>query len=181
MSLTCTLLLAVGVLSADKMRFDFSTWLDFRLLLVLLVFLAGLVLSLYHALASEGKSSWEKFFMLFFAVIVNALSGLMGGAYALSRATGWLSVFPILNIVNGLLLLLLLRSKALTESEVSDENASHIQVALTAAIVIILFVICHYIAKLVWIQTLSICVAYATNIGQRVQVLLWWLPSKKTS
>lgn len=179
MSLTCILLLVVGLFSTSKIRLDLSTGDDLKILLLVLVFFTGIVLSIYHAFVNKPKSSLEKYLMLFFAVIVNAFSGLLGGAYALNNATGWLSVFPIVNIVNGALLLFLFRFHALNESNISDENASPIQVVFTAAVVIILFVICHFISKLVWIQTFSICIAYATNIGRRVQTLLWWPPSKK--
>jgi hypothetical protein len=177
MSLTCTLLLVVGLFSTSQVQFDLST-MNLKLFLVVLIFFAGLVLSIYHALVNTPKSSVEKFCMLVFAVIVNAFSGLLRGIYAFNWATGWLSIFPVVNIVNGILLLFLFRTHALTESDISDEHALHIQVAFTAAVVIIMFIVCNYISKLMWIQTLSICVAYATNIGRRVQVLFWWLPSK---
>jgi MFS family permease len=183
MSLTCILVLIVGLFSINKVQIDFSTVNPLKLFMGIfgvMVFLAGIGFSIYHALVNEPKSLFEKYFMLFFAAIVSIFSGLAAGAYALKNATGWLVVFPILNIVNSLILYFLFRFHALNESNISDENASPIQIAVTAAIVIILFVICHFISKLVWIQTFSICVAYATNIGRRIQVpLCWCFPSMK--
>jgi len=176
MSLTCALLLMVGVFSTNwKVRFDLPSADGLKMSLVILFFLSGLALSLYHALVDRQKSSFEKYLMLFFAVIVNAFSGLYGGSYALNNATGWLAIFPILNIVNGIALLFLLRSQVLNEAHISDENAPRSQIAFTAVVVVILFVACHYSFRLMWIQTLSICVAYATNLGRRVYLLFSWV------
>lgn len=139
MSFTCTLLMVVGLFSTSEIRFHSPARYERGMLLVFLVFFTGLVLSIYHALVNRPKLRWEKLCMLVFAVLMNAFTGLLAGAYAFSIADGWLTVFPILNILNSVLLLSLLRSRVITESDISDQNASHVQVAFTAAVVTILF------------------------------------------
>jgi hypothetical protein len=179
MSLTCSILLGGILLSTTWNEFlefyrtySLSNFRDFRIILIILVFFSGLTLSIYQAFTDRPKSSMEKFFMLVFAVILNAFSGLCAGAYALSRTTGWLVVFPILNILNAIALLFMFRVHIINEDNIKDENASILQIVFTAAVVFIMFAVCHYMYKLIWIQTLSICVVYATNIGRRVQPLI---------
>lgn len=82
MSLTCILLVTAGLYSArSEIHFQLSTGDDFKMLLILMLLLAGLALSLYHAFVDRAKSLLEKYPMLLFAVIVNAFSGLLSGAY----------------------------------------------------------------------------------------------------
>jgi len=50
--------------------------------------------------------------MLFFAVIVNAFGGFMASGYEHTGTSGWLIVFPILNMVNSVLLLIMWRARA---------------------------------------------------------------------
>lgn len=135
------------------------------------VFLAGLMLSIYHAFASRQKTSFEKLLMLYFAVILNASIGIMAGSRNLEDARGWLMIFPILNIVNGALLLILLRTRVMNEDNISDENTSLGQVALSGAAIVILFAFCHYLFNLLWTQTFSVCVVYSTNLNRGVQTV----------
>lgn len=81
-----------------------------------------------------------------------------------------------MNIVSGAFLLMLLRVSVITADNISDENVPRSQVALTGTLVVILFIVSHYIFDLLWPQTLSICVAYSTNLNRGVQALfarLW--------
>jgi hypothetical protein len=48
--------------------------------------------------------SLEKSFMLFFAVVLNSISGILAGMYQLSTANGWLVLFPLVNIINSVVL-----------------------------------------------------------------------------
>ena len=147
MSLTCVLLLGVGALSTNvKVQLDVFTAGDIKIVVMVLVFLSGLGLSIYHAFTDRPNSFFEKFFMLFFAVVLNAFSPF-AGTYGLTEQ--WrVAVFSIVNLVNGAALLFMLRSHMIDEESISDENASHLQIAFTAAVVIMLFAVCHYMFKL---------------------------------
>jgi len=179
MSLTCALLLAVAAFSPNlSIQINSSRDVDPRIIVAIAVFLSGLVLSLYHAFTDRPKTSLEKSFMLFFAVVLNSISGILAGMYQLSTASGWLVLFPLVNIINSAVLLLMPRG-VLSEANISDQHASRNQFAVTATAVLILFSACHYLFALLWFQTLSICVAYATNLGRAVP--LWILGERAKS
>jgi len=168
MSLTCALILfTIPFAGSVNLSID-SRDLDPRALGAAFVFLSGLVLSIYHAFTDRPKSELEKSFMLFFAVLLNSFSGILAGMYDLSTASGLLIFFPILNIANGFILLMMFRSGILSEANISDQHASSGQFAVTAAAVLVLFVICRHIYSLIWMQTFSICVTYATNLSRSV-------------
>ena len=173
MSFTCGLLLIAGALSTKwEMRMRSSSGDDGVIMMIVIFFMAGLVLSIYHAFTDRRKTSFEKYLMLFFAVILNGFTGILAGTHCLEGSKGWLLVFPILNIVNGVVLLFMARKGLLDDRNISDENVSLIQIALAATAIIILFTVCYYVFDLLWIQTLSICVAYATNLSRMVQGFL---------
>jgi len=144
------------------------------------VFLSGLVLSIYHAFTDRPKSDLEKSFMLFFAVLLNSFSGILAGMYDLSTAGGWLIFFPLLNIANGIILFMMFRLGILSEANISDQHASRGQFAVTAAAVVMLFMVCRHVYSLIWMQTLSICVTYATNLSRGVPLLFLREPQPST-
>src|SRR4030043_220073 len=89
MSFTCGLLLIVGALSIKwEIRTSSSTGDDVEILIIAVFFIAGLVLSIYHAFAKRRKTSFEKYLMLFFAVILNGFSGILVGTYFLEGTKG---------------------------------------------------------------------------------------------
>jgi hypothetical protein len=172
MGFTCGLLLIAGAFSVKwNLSNPLSSGDDFQVLLLIAIFLAGLVLSVYHAFTDRTKTSFEKMLMLFFAVILNGSSGIMAGTYFLEEATGWLVIFPIMNIVNGAFLIVMLRTRVLDEHNIGDENASRGQVVFAGTMIIILFTLCNYVFDLLWVQTLSICVVYSTNLNRGMQTL----------
>ncbi len=179
MSLTCVLLLAAAFLSGPvELTFDAERDFDPRAVAAAFVFLAGLVLSIYHAFTDRPKKPIEKTFMLFFAVVLNSFSGILAGMYELSVAHGWTVVFPIVNIGNSAVLFFMYRTGVLDEANISDRHASRSQFLLTAAVVLLLFALCRYVFALIWMQTLSICVAYATNLGRSVPL---WILGEQTA
>ena len=182
MSFTCALLLITGALSTDweVRRFSLNEG-DLGVFLIFLLFFAGLFLSFYHAFTDRPKTLLEKKLMIFFAVIVNAFSGIWAGAYFLQGSEGWLVLFPALNIVNGWILLGMLRGGAIDERNISDENVSRGEVALASVALVSLFVVCRYVLDVVWAQTFSICVVYATNLSGPIKTLLTRIVKGKVS
>ena len=182
MSFTFILLITTGIISSrNDIQLDFSAVYDVRAIVIILVLLSGPVLSIYHAFTDRSKTSLEKHLMLIFAVIINAFSGIYAGSYALEITNGWLIIFPIVNIANGAILLMLLREGVLTESSISDQNASRGQILLAALAIVIIFSLCHYVFALMWMQTFSICVAYATNLSRVVHSLVSSIMQKSNS
>jgi len=135
----------------------------------LLFFVAGILLSLYHVFTKRRKNTPEKIAMLVFAVMVNGSSGVAAGVHMLEHSRGILMVFPIWNIVNGGLLVLMLRFNIIDESSIVDDNAAPVQLALGGLVVVATLVVCRFVFELYWAVTFSICVAYATNLNRAVQ------------
>jgi hypothetical protein len=135
------------------------------------IFLYGLGLSVYHVFTTREKTYAEKWGMLIFAILTNALSGIIAGLYVLrsTKSPSWLLVFPIWNIINGVLLLLMLRFRIIDEECISDRDATAGEVILGLIAVIVIFVFCNYVFKLHWAITFSICTIYATSFDKALQ------------
>ncbi|OGW40246.1 MAG: hypothetical protein A2X58_08485 [Nitrospirae bacterium GWC2_56_14] len=176
MSLTCLLLLVTGVLShmpeiaTSSRQFDPGIFIPF---IFIAIFMAGLILSLYHAFVDRPKTEIQKSFMLFFAVLINVFSGFMGSGYSLTTANGWFIVFPIINMINSMILLFMWRYGHFDESSISDQQASKGQVMLAGTMVLILFYLCHVVYEFIWIQTLSVCLVYSINFIRLIESLIF--------
>jgi len=180
MSFTCLLLL-FSLLLSHEIQFIPPREYDPRLLVAILIFLAGLVLSLYHAFIDRPKKSLEKSFMLFFAVTVNAFSGFMAAAYDLANSSGWHIIFPIINMSNSIILFFMWRAGVLDESSISDYHAPRGQIILATATVLLLYYLCHVVYNLSWIQTLSICLVYSVNLIRLLETMILRPPTSGTT
>jgi hypothetical protein len=135
------------------------------------IFLCGLYLSIYHVFTKREKTDVEKWGMLIFAVLANAVSGIVAGLYVLKtdNVRNWLLIFPIWNIINGVLLLLMLRLKIIDESCISDRDAAKLQIIFGLVSVLIIFIFCNYVFDLYWAITFSICIVYTTSFDKALQ------------
>ena len=167
MSITCILIVLTHANALKVIEIDFSR-IDPRAILCVMFFLSGFLLSIYHIFARKIKSEWERFLMLFFALILNVISGIVGGGHALETAEGYSGIFPLLNVVNGILLLFLLRAHVIDESSIIESKVPPSLVWLSTVVAIALFLLCQYVLKLYWTSTLSICVAHATNLNRPI-------------
>ena len=149
----------------------FSQADDLRVFIPVLIFLAGMGLSLYHVFTLREKTMLEKRLMMLFAVLTNAGTGIIAGWYVLKNndAHNWQLVFPLWNIINGVLLLLMLRLKIIDEECISDRDATPTQIILGLIAVLIIFVFCNYVFKLYWAITFSICIVYTTSFDRALQ------------
>jgi hypothetical protein len=135
------------------------------------IFLCGLYLSVYHVFTAREKTEVEKWGMLIFAVLTNAVSGIVAGLYVLKtdNVRNWLIIFPIWNIINGVLLILMLRFKIIDESCISDRDATSVQIILGLIVILVIFILCNYVFKLYWAITFSICIVYTTSFDRALQ------------
>jgi hypothetical protein len=144
---------------------------DSNIYFLAVIFLAGLALSIYHVFTNRDKTDIEKKILLVFAVLANAGTGILAGWYVIknSEVHNWQLVFPIWNIVNGVLLLLMLRIKLINENCISDRQAAPMQVIFGLAAVFVVFGLCNYIFNLHWAVTFSICIVYTTSFDKGLQ------------
>lgn len=140
----------------------------FRVVILILLFLAGGLLSVYHVFTERRKTKVEKGAMLFFALMTNALCGMLASGHILKNwgdAPGILMVFPLWNVINCLLLLILFKVGVINETSVTDENARSGEVIFGFVIILGIFVLCRFVFELYWALTFSICAVYATSFS----------------
>jgi len=174
MAVTLILLCAVNAPMREWVHKMMTEFHDYRVCILALIFLGGLGLSLYHVFTTREKTLAEKYLMLFFAVLTNAGSGIIAGVYVIknSDVRNWLIVFPIWNIVNGILLLLMLRLRIIDEDCISDRDATFFEVVLSLTAVVVILILCDYVFKLYWAVTFSICIVYTTSFDKALQSVL---------
>jgi hypothetical protein len=144
---------------------------DLEVYFIAVIFLGGVALSLYHVFTTRVKTKFEKLVMLAFAILANAGTGIISGWYVIknSEVHNWQLVFPMWNIANGALLLLMLRLKVIDEKCISDREAAPVQIILGLAAVLVIFILCNYVFKLYWPITFSICIVYTTSFDRALQ------------
>jgi hypothetical protein len=159
------LYLANGGMRDDVNRFAMR--LDkWRLFISAMVLLAGMLLCLYHVFTPRKKTDAEKVLMMLFAVTMTAASGIIAGLYLWKQCFGWLLIFPIWNIVNGVLLVLMWRCNIIDEDCIADRDATIPQVIIGLIAVLAIFIFCNYVFKLHWSITYSI---YTTSFDKALQ------------
>jgi hypothetical protein len=127
---------------------------------------------LFSQLSTSRKTiDFKKKVMLVFAVLINAGTGIIAGIYLLRNTSvfNWLLVFPIWNIINGFLMLVMLRFGVIDEECISDREATLVQIILGLIAVLVIFIFCNYVFKLYWAITFSICIVYTTSFDRALQ------------
>jgi hypothetical protein len=172
--LMATTLILLYVLNST-MREQVNNWItshnDFWVYIFGAIFLCGLYLSVYHVFTTREKTEVEKWGMLIFAVLTNAVAGIVAGLYVLKndKVQDWQLVFPVWNIINGILLLLMLRFKIIDEECISNRNANTTEVIMGLVAALFILILCNYVFKLYWAITFSICIVYTTSFDRALQ------------
>lgn len=135
----------------------------------ILIYVCGLVLSIYHIFSSRAKSQTEEYLMLFFAVFTNGTSAICAGFYLLRHSVIWLAVFPIWNIVSGAVLILMLWFDVIDRRCVSDREATIPQAIVGLAAIVAVFFACSLLLKFHWAITFSVCIAYSTSLDRAIR------------
>jgi len=147
---------------------ELGAWILF---IPLVLFLATIGLCIYHVFTTREKTMFEKRVMMSFAVLMNLVTGTIAAVYTLTNAVAsdWLLVFPIWNIINGVLMLLMVSLGIIDEECISDRDANATEVVIGMAAVLIIFALCNYVFKLHWAITFSICIIYTTSFDRALQ------------
>jgi DNA-directed RNA polymerase subunit RPC12/RpoP len=159
---------------AFTMRLD--VW---RRYIYIALFMLAMFLCLYHVFTPRKKKDVEKGIMLLFAITVNAATGLIAGFYMLKECPGWLLVFPVWNIINSVLLIIMQYVNLFDENQISDRDATIPQVIIGLATVLIIFFLCNNTFKLHWAITYSICIIYTTSFDRGLQSVFPVLAGQK--
>jgi len=124
----------------------------------------GMICSLVNIFLQRQKSELEKRAMLLFAVLVTAGTGIYTGWLMLGQSRGWLMIFPAWNILNGVLLLVLIRAGVIDTQCIISKKAAFGQIVVTAVAIPILLTSCLYLFELHWALTFSITTVYTMNL-----------------
>ena len=84
--------------------------------------------------------------------------------------SGWLLVVPILNIIDGIILMLRCGFNFIDEDIISDEDATIRQVPIGLLFICFVLVMCQNVFHLYWGLTFSICVSFATSLNRFVRI-----------
>jgi len=170
MSVTVVLVTACNPSVRDRLiDFIFSVSGVFFVGIYILIYVCGVVLSIYHIFSSRAKNQTEKYLMLFFAVLTNGTSAICAGFYVLKHSVLWLAVFPIWNVVSGAVLILMLWFDIVDRRCVSDREATIPQAIVGLAAVAAVFFACSLLLKFHWAITFSICIAYSTSLDRAIR------------
>ena len=170
-------LILLAVTNSLSLKWTNQNWLIDResisALPMVIPFLAGLILCVYHAFSSRKKTLFEKKLMLIYAVMLNGFSGIWAGAYLIENSGSWsLSLFPLWNILNGFILIALLRGNAIDEGSIDDQDVSLKKLLFSTAIITALFFVCQYYLDLAWAITFSICIVWSSNLNNAADALV---------
>jgi DNA-directed RNA polymerase subunit RPC12/RpoP len=137
-----------------------------NIIFLILPFSAGLFLSIYNAFRKAEKSWYQKSLMLFFAVFINAGTGLYLGWFVFQGTIDWwLLLFAVWNIIYSLLVVFKffyigMDESGLYDNYVSDIDATIGLVILTFIVTVAILLFCKYRLELFWVINYSICITF---------------------
>ena len=169
--------------ASGKMQEDITRFLMrldiWRRYIYIGLFMLAMLLCLYNVFASRKKTDIEKSIMLVFAITINAATGVIAGLYMLKECPGWLLVFPVWNILNSAIIIIMQYIDLFDESQISDRDATKTQVIIGLVAILIIFYICNNVFKLHWAITYSICIIYTTSFDRGLQSVFPVLAGQK--
>jgi len=151
---------------------QFTFIMVFLLFILFAIILPGFLLSFYHVFTKREKTRIEKHLMMLFAVITNAIIGIVAGIYIVRQCPIWLLIFPVLNIINCIFILIMIDARILNETCIIERKTTPARVVLGLITTIAIFALCNYVLKLYWAVTFSVCIIYATNFEKALQNIL---------
>ena len=126
-----------------------------------LIVTGGLLLSLIHVFIKRKKLALEKAIM---GWSVLGLSGVTSFFVGTEMLTSRSSIMVTLVVWNILMSVLLLLQMGMQKYDISDEDASFMEVLITTVILFVILFSADLYFHLSWATTLSICIFYSTFI-----------------
>jgi phosphatidylserine synthase len=127
----------------------------------------GFVLSIFHVFTNRQKTQVEKYLMGAFTIGATAIAGIEAAIDELNSGGSFLVLFPIWNILMGIIMLYQIRYG---KFEVTDENATILEVSVGSILLFIVFAITYFTFHLSWAMAFSICMLYSTSL---MFILAW--------
>jgi hypothetical protein len=126
-----------------------------------LIVTAGLLLSLIHAFIKRKKLAFEKAIMGWSILGISSVASFLVGTEMLPSRSSFMMILVTWNILMSIVLLMEMGSQ---KYEVSDDEASFVEVIVTTVILVVILSIADLYLRLSWPMTLSICIFYSTLI-----------------
>jgi DNA-directed RNA polymerase subunit RPC12/RpoP len=139
------------------------------------IFLCGFALSIYHFYSTREKTDFEKWVMFVFAIGTNICTAVIAGIYMLRESAGWVIIFPIWNLFNAVLMILMnmflidQHCTTIYRYCITDRQATYHQTIISLTAVFLIFAFCNFVFNLHWAVTFSICIAYTTSFDKALQ------------
>jgi len=133
---------------------------------ILIVVLAIIILPIYHAFSKRKKRKWEKKIMLYAVVLMDYLVAWNVYVHLKGLLSGWELAFPLINAVQASLVILGLWFGFFTYEKVRDEDPESAEIIISSIMVILFFIIFHFILHQYWAVTFSVCIFYATIVNK---------------
>ncbi len=116
--------------------------------------------------------------MLFFAIFVNYLTGVIASFYIIDKAwsgeiTIFIIIFPLINIYSAINLSFLFLSGAMDINSILNKDMQKYKIALSFIAIGIIFVISQFILNNYWAFTFSLCILYATIVNKYVEKIFF--------
>lgn len=131
--------------------------------------LLGGLYSLYYVFTPKKTPKFAKTMMLFFAIYTNFFVGLYSGFYLLKTTTGLLIIFPLLNILQSFLIIILWDIDVIDEGSILDTQLKRMEILTSFILLLILFFLFQYVFQMYWALTFSICLDYISILSNFVQ------------
>ena len=131
-----------------------------------LMFIAGVIVSIFHVFVKKEKDIFVETLMKFTAMLITGVSGIVSGIYILEHGSGWILISPTWNIIMGVVLIY--QIGFIESINMDQRDATFAQVALGVVAVSSLLFILHKFYQLYWAISLSVCVNYITNVNHFV-------------
>lgn len=141
------------------------------MLIITLVFVvvSGFTLSIFHVFFKGKKSAAAKYSMVAFALVTNGWVSIVAGIELITRESSILLIFPLANIVIGVLYLY--QIGFLDEIVMVDDNASLLQVITASISLLIVFATAYYVFNFSWQTSFSFCIVFTSLIPWALSVL----------
>jgi hypothetical protein len=124
--------------------------------------LTGFVFTIINAFVHREKSDFERWLMLWFAIVLQCGTGILVGAILLKLNTTFpLILLPVWNLMNGLLLLVFAYLRIVEHHVVVQEDASIRQIGVATVLVLILVALGEFTWQYHWAFSLSATVGVA--------------------
>jgi len=126
-----------------------------------LIVTGGLVLSLIHVFIKRKKLALEKAVMGWSVLGISGVTSFLAGVEMLPSRSSMMMIFVAWNILMSVSLLL---QMGMQRYDISDDDASFLEVFITTLILVVILLFADLHLHLSWPLTLSICIFYSTFI-----------------